>query len=210
MKELQRLFALMLFTNQSYVDPSALLKKITNESALRCMCCADTIRAGQSIAIGNQEDVSEFNDLFVQRIDEGLLIAELQRANLPLTLHNRVQPAGQLVFQYFAFRISHFAFRISHFAFRISHFAFRISHFAFRILFSSGLCNMRKAALRQRSGHPRSEGGRWHCVRNKDQHVLQLVARPSSRRHRQRSSSTRELLPRRSRFHHAQRPLDQG
>ena len=45
MKELQRLFANLVLTNQSYVDPSHLLKKLKD-------------RAGKPLNIGNQEDVS--------------------------------------------------------------------------------------------------------------------------------------------------------
>jgi hypothetical protein len=45
MKELQRIFAYFLFTNQKWVDPSALLKKILD-------------RNGTPVNIGNQEDVS--------------------------------------------------------------------------------------------------------------------------------------------------------
>lgn len=59
MKELQRIFAYFLFTNQKWVDPSALLKKILD-------------RNGTPVNIGNQEDVSEFNELFLERIAEGL------------------------------------------------------------------------------------------------------------------------------------------
>lgn len=45
MKELQRLFAYFLFTNQKWIDPSPLLKKILD-------------RNGTPVNIGNQEDVS--------------------------------------------------------------------------------------------------------------------------------------------------------
>eukprot|EP00005_Dracoamoeba_jomungandri_P000425 CAMPEP_0174251172 /NCGR_PEP_ID=MMETSP0439-20130205/1081_1 /TAXON_ID=0 /ORGANISM="Stereomyxa ramosa, Strain Chinc5" /LENGTH=918 /DNA_ID=CAMNT_0015331415 /DNA_START=79 /DNA_END=2835 /DNA_ORIENTATION=+ len=59
MRALQKLFAFMLLSNQKWVDPSPLLKKILD-------------RNGQPINIGNQEDVSEFNELFLERIAEGL------------------------------------------------------------------------------------------------------------------------------------------
>ncbi|KAL6077181.1 Ubiquitin carboxyl-terminal hydrolase 28 [Balamuthia mandrillaris] len=59
MVELQRLFAYMLLTNQKWVDPTPLLKKLMDKN-------------GEPINIGNQEDVSEFNELFLTRITEGL------------------------------------------------------------------------------------------------------------------------------------------
>lgn len=45
MRELQRLFAYLILSNQKWVDPSALLKKLLDNS-------------GQPVNIGNQEDVS--------------------------------------------------------------------------------------------------------------------------------------------------------
>ena len=45
MRELQRLFAYLILSNQKWVDPSALLKKLLDKN-------------GQPVNIGNQEDVS--------------------------------------------------------------------------------------------------------------------------------------------------------
>jgi hypothetical protein len=44
MSELQKLFARLLYTNQKYVDPSDLLKKLKDKN-------------GKTIEIGQQEDV---------------------------------------------------------------------------------------------------------------------------------------------------------
>lgn len=46
MKELQKLFALMEFGNQKYVDPSALLKKLMDRTGTK------------PVELGQQEDVS--------------------------------------------------------------------------------------------------------------------------------------------------------
>jgi ubiquitin carboxyl-terminal hydrolase 25/28 len=59
MLELQKLFCAMVLSNQRFVDPSNLLKKIVDDQ-------------GKSVTIGAQEDVSEFNDLFMTRLTKGL------------------------------------------------------------------------------------------------------------------------------------------
>eukprot|EP00026_Physarum_polycephalum_P001894 Phypoly_transcript_01897.p1 GENE.Phypoly_transcript_01897~~Phypoly_transcript_01897.p1 ORF type:complete len:1017 (+),score=204.66 Phypoly_transcript_01897:308-3052(+) len=57
--ELQRLFASLVLSTQRYVDPSHMLKKLKDKS-------------GNTLKIGNQEDVVEFNDLFLDTIQRGL------------------------------------------------------------------------------------------------------------------------------------------
>jgi ubiquitin carboxyl-terminal hydrolase 25/28 len=59
MLELQRLFGAMVLSNQRFVDPSNLLKKIVDDQ-------------GKPVTIGAQEDVSEFNDIFMTRLTKGL------------------------------------------------------------------------------------------------------------------------------------------
>jgi len=61
MKELQRLFAFMIGSNQKWVDPSRLLNKLTKD--------------GKPISIGEQEDVAEFNEIFLKTLQAGLTIA---------------------------------------------------------------------------------------------------------------------------------------
>lgn len=62
MLELQKLFCAMLLSTQRFVDPSNLLKKIVDEQ-------------GKVVNIGAQEDVSEFNDIFMMRLQKGLDLA---------------------------------------------------------------------------------------------------------------------------------------
>ena len=59
MLELQKLFCSMVLSNQRFVDPSNLLKKIVDDQ-------------GKPVSIGAQEDVSEFNDIFMTRLTNGL------------------------------------------------------------------------------------------------------------------------------------------
>eukprot|EP01088_Endostelium_zonatum_P000337 TRINITY_DN1061_c0_g1_i2.p1 TRINITY_DN1061_c0_g1~~TRINITY_DN1061_c0_g1_i2.p1 ORF type:complete len:652 (-),score=171.58 TRINITY_DN1061_c0_g1_i2:87-2042(-) len=59
MRELQRLFALLVMSKEKWVDPSPLLKKLLDKT-------------GKPVNIGNQEDVSEFNELFLMRVGEGI------------------------------------------------------------------------------------------------------------------------------------------
>lgn len=59
MIELQKLFCAMILSRQRFVDPSSLLKKIVDEG-------------GKVVNIGAQEDVSEFNDIFMMRLTKGL------------------------------------------------------------------------------------------------------------------------------------------
>jgi hypothetical protein len=56
---LQRLFADMLLSERASADPTAVLAELTHA-------------AGQKVTVGKQEDVSEFNWLFLERLDEGL------------------------------------------------------------------------------------------------------------------------------------------
>jgi ubiquitin C-terminal hydrolase len=69
MKELQRLFGLMAKTNQKWVDPSRFLKSIVDNT-------------GQIVRIGSQEDVSEFSELFLQRLEKGLELSGEGRGRL--------------------------------------------------------------------------------------------------------------------------------
>lgn len=61
MRELQRLFAQLILSNQKYVDPSPLLKKV--------------LKDGKPVDIGEQEDVAEFNELFLRMLQQGVSIA---------------------------------------------------------------------------------------------------------------------------------------
>lgn len=59
MTELQRLFAFMYYTNQKWINPSKLFDNFIKES-------------GESVTIGLQEDVGEYNDLFLHRVMKGM------------------------------------------------------------------------------------------------------------------------------------------
>jgi hypothetical protein len=58
-KALQKLFAQLLLSNQTYIDPSPMIKALRSDD-------------GRPVTIGGQEDVAEFNELFLQRVREGL------------------------------------------------------------------------------------------------------------------------------------------
>lgn len=58
-KALQKLFAQLLLSNQTYIDPSPMIKSLRSDD-------------GRPVTIGGQEDVAEFNELFLQRVREGL------------------------------------------------------------------------------------------------------------------------------------------
>jgi hypothetical protein len=58
-KALQKLFAQLLLSNQSFIDPSPMIKALRTDD-------------GRPVTIGGQEDVAEFNELFLQRVREGL------------------------------------------------------------------------------------------------------------------------------------------
>ena len=60
--ELQRLFAFMALSERKMVDPSAVLRSLLDSS-------------GKPVKVGNQEDVSEFNHLFLDRVQQGLCAA---------------------------------------------------------------------------------------------------------------------------------------
>lgn len=60
MLELKRLFAHLQHTNQKWLDPSKLFRNMVDET-------------GNIIIIGSQEDVGEFNDIFLHRIKNGLI-----------------------------------------------------------------------------------------------------------------------------------------
>lgn len=58
-KEMQFLFAKLLYTNQSYVDPSNVLENVVDESGKQC-------------AVGEQQDSMEYLLNFMERLEEGL------------------------------------------------------------------------------------------------------------------------------------------
>ena len=58
-KYLKILFAEMAIGDSKYVDPTKVLKSITDDS-------------GKVIELGNQKDIGEFNDSFLSRVQEGL------------------------------------------------------------------------------------------------------------------------------------------
>lgn len=58
-KELQYLFAKMLYTNQSYVDPSDVLNSVVDDSGHQCV-------------VGEQQDSMEYLMNFMERLEEGL------------------------------------------------------------------------------------------------------------------------------------------
>lgn len=60
MKQLQKLFAKLMLSKQKYVDPTDLLKNTTKD--------------GKSVIIGDQQDVADFNDLFLRSIAKGFEI----------------------------------------------------------------------------------------------------------------------------------------
>jgi hypothetical protein len=70
MKELQRLFGNLIRTNQKWVDPSNFLKSIVDNN-------------GNIVKIGAQEDVSEFSDLFLQRIEKALELVSPEESAAP-------------------------------------------------------------------------------------------------------------------------------
>ena len=57
--ELQRLFASMALSERKCVDPSQVMHKLLDAN-------------GHPVHIGNQQDVNEFNHIFLQRVGEGL------------------------------------------------------------------------------------------------------------------------------------------
>ncbi len=65
MKELAHLFAMMIMTNKKYVDPSKVLKSLTDG-------------LGNPIRLGEQKDVTELNMHFLESIEEGLGEKELE------------------------------------------------------------------------------------------------------------------------------------
>ena len=69
MENLGRLFASMLMANRKYVDPTSVLRSLTDDF-------------GHPISIGEQRDIGEFLLNFIERIEEGL--GELKK-----------QPAGK-------------------------------------------------------------------------------------------------------------------
>jgi hypothetical protein len=63
-RELQRLFAYMALSNRKMVDPSAVMHAVLDSSG----------KHSHGLKVGNQEDVSEFNHIFLQRVQQGLSI----------------------------------------------------------------------------------------------------------------------------------------
>ncbi|KAJ5069991.1 specific protease [Anaeramoeba ignava] len=61
--EIQRLFARQLLSNYKAVDPKHAIEKVQDQN-------------GKQFHIGNQHDVTEFNDLFWKRIEEGYFVFE--------------------------------------------------------------------------------------------------------------------------------------
>ena len=60
--EPQRLFVHMALSKRKFVDPAAVMGALLDSS-------------GNPVKIGNQEDVSEFNHLFLQRVQQGMKAA---------------------------------------------------------------------------------------------------------------------------------------
>ena len=58
-RELQFLFAKLLYTNQSYVDPSSVLSNVVDDSGHPC-------------PVGDQQDSMEYLMNFMERLEEGL------------------------------------------------------------------------------------------------------------------------------------------
>ena len=58
-RELQLLFAKLLYTNQSYVDPSDVLTNVVDDSGYPC-------------PVGDQQDSMEYLMNFMERLEEGL------------------------------------------------------------------------------------------------------------------------------------------
>jgi len=71
MSELQRLFVRMIYSKEKFCDPTALLSKLVG-------------RDGKTIAIGDQQDVADFNDIFLKSVAKGFeIISELcQHTNI--------------------------------------------------------------------------------------------------------------------------------
>eukprot|EP01122_Echinamoeba_exundans_P013317 TRINITY_DN5797_c0_g1_i1.p1 TRINITY_DN5797_c0_g1~~TRINITY_DN5797_c0_g1_i1.p1 ORF type:complete len:1044 (-),score=252.43 TRINITY_DN5797_c0_g1_i1:14-3145(-) len=59
MKELQRMYSYLIASQEKFFDPSKLFKSLVDEQ-------------GNPVRIGSQEDVGEFNDLFLWRVGKGL------------------------------------------------------------------------------------------------------------------------------------------
>lgn len=59
MKELQRMYSYLLASQEKFFDPSKLFKSLVDEQ-------------GNPVRIGSQEDVGEFNDLFLWRMGKGV------------------------------------------------------------------------------------------------------------------------------------------
>jgi len=59
MRALQEVFALMQLSGRRYIDPSPVLKHLRDPE-------------GNPVKIGDQEDVMQFNDVFLQYVDRGL------------------------------------------------------------------------------------------------------------------------------------------
>jgi ubiquitin carboxyl-terminal hydrolase 25/28 len=58
-KELQKIYSQMMLTNQKYLDPSSILKKIVDEF-------------GDRVKIGDEQDIGEFAMNFLDRMEEGI------------------------------------------------------------------------------------------------------------------------------------------
>jgi hypothetical protein len=58
-ENLQKLFASMIMANRKYVDPTSVLKSLTDDF-------------GQFLRVGEQKDLGEFNLNLLERIEEGL------------------------------------------------------------------------------------------------------------------------------------------
>ena len=56
-EELKKVFALMATGNKSYVEPSAILKAIVDDS-------------GHQVQIGDEKDIAQFNEIFLSRISD--------------------------------------------------------------------------------------------------------------------------------------------
>ena len=86
MKELQKLFARLKYTKRAWVDPADFLAAIRYPD-------------GRPYQVGNQEDVSEFNDLFLTIVSQGLHLRVLFLLLKQLEIVQQGFPTGTEQFQ---------------------------------------------------------------------------------------------------------------
>lgn len=76
-EELQFLFSAMILTNKRFLDPSKVLDALVDDS-------------GNSIIIGEQKDVGEFNMNLIARIEEGLQTGDSEAAHMGFPVNGKV------------------------------------------------------------------------------------------------------------------------